>query len=63
MNERELLVNLYNQTVELRQKAWSQKTPEKSREIRKREQIMYEKYLLLKGIREAKYKVGGKKKK
>lgn len=63
MNERELLYNLYNQTRELKKKAWSAKSAEKSREIRKKEQILYEKYLLLKGIREVKTKVGGKKKK
>ena len=60
-NERELLTLLHNQTVELRQKAWSTKNYKKSIATRRKEQKLYEKYLLLKGIREAKQKTGGKK--
>lgn len=54
-NERELLTNLYWQTRELKVKAWHTKgNAERSRQIRKKEQIIYEKYMLLKGIREVK---------
>lgn len=54
-NERELLRSLYWQTRELKQKAWHIKdNPEKCRQIRNKEQIVYEKYMLLKGIREVK---------
>lgn len=54
-NERELLTNLYWQTRELKVKAWNTKgNAEKSRQIRQKEQIIFEKYMLLKGIREVK---------
>ena len=54
-NERELLTNLYWQTRELKIKAWNTKgNAEKSRQIRQKEQIVFEKYMLLKVIRELK---------
>ena len=53
-NERELLRHLFFETQELKKKAWHTKNPEKSKQLREREQVLYEQYLLLKGIREVK---------
>ena len=56
MEERKLMQKMYFETLKMRENAWEQPF-DKSIELRKKEQILYEKYKLLEGIQKARKKV------